>query len=410
MEETGKLVSGNTKRKTFMASEAASLAYHEPTIITILNQSGFLLSLNLVNAALDALVYCGLVGQLFVGVLWGVPGAQWLSVSTQELFQQLGYLGLVALVYEGGLSVSFASLTANLVLSVTVALTGMVVPIALSFALMGMLSATPLQAFAAGAALSATSLGTTFTILSSTGLMKTRLGIVTTSAAMLDDVVGLVMVQVITNLGSAGSSFQPVTVLRPVLVSVGLAVGLVGICRFVLKPLLRIGVASKRSLAIFVKTYPFAVVVHTCVLVGLVTGATYAGASSLFAAYLAGAAISWFDDASAMSGSGQQDCPGNSCGSEITELQDCSGNPDPSNVPDSPNSSSSSPTTENQVTERSERASGELVYERYYKGPVDRILKPLFFVSSAMIHSFHSWLTEELSGVNRIRHPDYRHV
>jgi Kef-type K+ transport system membrane component KefB len=81
--------------------QQASLAYHEPMIATVLCLSGFLLVLNMVNAILNRLLYCGLVGQLLIGVLWGVPGASWLDLNVQEVVQKLGYLGLIMLVYEG---------------------------------------------------------------------------------------------------------------------------------------------------------------------------------------------------------------------------------------------------------------------------------------------------------------------
>ena len=42
---------------------------------------------------------------------------------------------------------------------------------------------------------------------------------VLTSAAMMDDIVGLVLVQVISSLGGLEDSFSVVTVLRPILVS-----------------------------------------------------------------------------------------------------------------------------------------------------------------------------------------------
>ncbi|KAK6332354.1 hypothetical protein TWF696_003072 [Orbilia brochopaga] len=45
------------------SSPALSLPYHEPAIDTILILSSFLLSLNLINWALDNSVFCGLVGQ-----------------------------------------------------------------------------------------------------------------------------------------------------------------------------------------------------------------------------------------------------------------------------------------------------------------------------------------------------------
>lgn len=82
---------------------AASLPYHEPGIVTILTLTSFILLLNIVNAALDRLLYCGLLGQVLIGIAWGTPGAQWLTIGTEETIVQLGYLGLILLVYEGWL-------------------------------------------------------------------------------------------------------------------------------------------------------------------------------------------------------------------------------------------------------------------------------------------------------------------
>ena len=83
------------------SSDAASLPYHEPGIITILILVSFLLLLNVVNAALDRVLYCGLLGQVLIGIAWGTPGAKWLSPEVEEVIVQLGYIGLILLVYEG---------------------------------------------------------------------------------------------------------------------------------------------------------------------------------------------------------------------------------------------------------------------------------------------------------------------
>jgi hypothetical protein len=83
------------------AESASSLPYHEPGIVTILVYTSFLLLLNVINAALDKILYCGLLGQVLIGIAWGTPGAKWLTVSVEETIVQLGYLGLILLVYEG---------------------------------------------------------------------------------------------------------------------------------------------------------------------------------------------------------------------------------------------------------------------------------------------------------------------
>lgn len=250
-----------------------------------------------------------------------------------------------------------------MLVSLCVAVTGIGVPMGLSFILKELVGASPLQAFAAGAALSATSLGTTFTILSTTNLITTRLGTVTTSAAMLDDVIGLVMVQIISNLGGDGSSFDAVTVIRPLFVSFGFAVGLFLICAFFIGPCLEKVVRTNSSLPRFTKTWHFAFLFHTVLLVGIVAGATYAGTSSLFAAYLSGVIATWLDEKRADSQTPESDA------------QDTSGSVH------GPEQFVQSESSEQSIVHGSDMPTGEKVYETYFKQPANRILIPLFFVS-----------------------------
>lgn len=183
------------------------------------------------------------------------------------------------------------------------AATGIAVPIGLSFVLLRLVDGTSrLSAFAAGAALCSTSLGTAFTVLRASGLATTRLGVVLAGAAMLDDVVGLVMVQVIASLGSAGGHVPALTVVRPILVSVALAVAAGVLCRFVVqplaKPLHRWRAAHPDALAPrLLRQPPTACLLQTSLLLALVVGASYAETSNLFAAYVAGALVSWWDGA-----------------------------------------------------------------------------------------------------------------
>jgi Kef-type K+ transport system membrane component KefB len=278
-----------------------ALPYQESGITTILIQASFILLLNLGGYALDKWIYCGLVGQILIGVAWGMPGAAWLSVSFQEVVVQLGYLGLILIVFEGGLSTSIQALKSHLVLSAAVAVTGICLPMGLSFSLLALSNSTSLQAFAAGSALCSTSLGTTFTVLKTSGLVSSRLGVVITSAAMLDDVVGLVMVQMISILGPSKSSIAAITVIRPIAVSIAFAVLLPVLCIFVVKPVGAMLDRSRHKISArkyfeILRHKEGAFLLHTTLLLTLVTAATYAGTSNLFAAYLAGAAISWYDN------------------------------------------------------------------------------------------------------------------
>jgi Kef-type K+ transport system membrane component KefB len=263
-----------------------------------------------------------------------------------------------------------------------VALTGVAFPIALSFSLQSLASATPLQAFAAGASLCSTSLGTTFAVLSTSGLSATRLGVVLTTAAMMDDVVGLVMVQVISNLGDG--ALTPITVVRPIAVSIGFGIVILLGCRFIVKPVslwinskvnARQGGRMRRTVK---STYtPF--VAHTTILFGLVTGATYAGTSNLFAAYLAGASISWWDSEFSWLATPTNNA-GSSHGRTTARTDDIAEAPSESTTPATVKEPASAPNPTS-IPIPAASASGAATFELFYGPILHRVLKPLFFAS-----------------------------
>ncbi|OQO10118.1 hypothetical protein B0A48_04475 [Cryoendolithus antarcticus] len=357
-----------------MSTSPSALSYHEPSISTLLVLSSFLLLLNFLNFLLNKVLYCGLIGQILLGILYGIPGANWLSLEVQDAVMQLGYIGLILVVYEGGLTTDITTLKSTLALSSLVATIGISLPVALSFVLIKLLPVTPLQAFAAGAALCSTSLGTTFTVLTTSGLTESRLGVVLTSAAMMDDVVGLVMVQVISNLGRKGD-FRAVTVVRPVLVSIGFAVVLVVGCKWFVGPALRVlqlrlqGNEGRAGMVLSRTETAF--VMHTAVLVGLVTGATYAGTSGLFAAYLAGALVTWLSDLSYRVDPADGPAVGLRSPAQATNGDISCGN---LQIPEIVASARAGDKTER-------RSTGKEVYEDYYHQIVEKVLKPFFFAS-----------------------------
>jgi Kef-type K+ transport system membrane component KefB len=356
----------------------SSLPYHEPDRLTILTQSSFLLLLNVVESVLNRALYCGLLGQVLLGIGFGAPGGNLLSHEAQQIIVQLGYLGLILLVYEGGLSVPLVSLKANIGLSTAVAITGISIPIALSFVLQPLINATPIQAFAAGAALCSTSLGTTFTVLSTSGLSNTRLGSVLSTAAMMDDVVGLVMVQVITTLGANSAPLNAIVIIRPVLVSLAFAIFVPAGLRYLIRPLRNYALSVKSlkpRVDVLLANARARCVMHSLLLFGLVAAAAWSGTSVLFTSYLAGAVVNWWD---------AQDI-------ELPPVLESS-----STVPpEVHNGTNTDETNEQQAISAipqlirettihgaDRRAlSGASIYREYFEQPVNRILRPLFFVS-----------------------------
>lgn len=355
--------------------DATSLAYIEPATILLLVVTSFLLLLNIINSALDKFIYCGLIGQIFLGILYGQPGAKWLPLDLQVSVQTLGYLGLVLIVYEGGLSTSITTLKSNLWLSSLVAATGIGVPMGLSFILMSLLPISPLQAFSAGAALCATSLGTTFTVLSTSGLSDTKLGVILSSAAMIDDVVGLVMIQVIENLSAAtDGGFSATTVVRPVFVSIGLAIVVPALCKWAIIPVRGAvsGWVQGSKIEERLRTRETAFVSHTLLLIGLSVGAYYAGTSILFAAYLAGAMVSWWDSVTASKAEPN---------STIKEEAQVGTSGATAQGPTGTARRKSSAASARPSSPAKLEMTGLAVYHHYYHPAINRILRPFFFAS-----------------------------
>jgi hypothetical protein len=305
---------------------------------------------------------------------------------------------------KGGLSTSFASLWSNIGLSSLVALIGITLPIALSYTLLSLLDATPIQAFAAGAALCSTSLGTTFTILGTSGLDKSKLGVILSSAAMLDDVAGLVMVQVIANLGrhsaaaAAATSFSAVTVIRPVFVSIAFAIIVPAFCWAVLKPITiymfsratdarGAGDEVSRVWWWWVCTPIAAFGAHTLLLLALVTASTYAGTSNLFAAYIAGAAINWWD--ALVNTTLQQRrtvivAKTDRKTRKTSTLQEPSTRGAAATVSSSINPTSRELAVDQHVPFVHKELTGAVIYEQLYAPAMTTILKPFFFVCTVL--------------------------
>jgi hypothetical protein len=217
---------------------------------------------------------------------------------------------------------------------------------------------------------------------------------------MMDDVVGLVMVQVISNLG--GDNFSWVTVVRPVLVSVAFALVTPLVCLFIAKPAtLRLNQYREAhplgKLNTLLQTKSTAFALHTLLLVGLVAAATYAGTSNLFAAYIAGAGISWWDSevphaviqvkashvAEEKNDRNVANAPATlaeqplsvETGNELRSAQPVSTSTANSNNADTQFSQTSG------TADDSSETSGTAIYEHYYHPAVSKILQPLFFAS-----------------------------
>lgn len=281
------------------ATTAGFLQYHEPDIISILVLVSFFFFLSSVGWVFNKAIRAGLIGQILMGILYGAPVGNILDTAWQETFMALGYVGLILIIFEGGLTIRLDLLKANFLLSTIAAAIGITAPIALCYLLLYLgFGYGALETFIIGAALSTTSIGTTFVVISSSpriDFTHTKVGTVLISAALFDDVVGLIMVSVISNLGGIGEGGGGNIgwiVGRPILAS--FAIGAVSplLAKFAAGPLYRSFV--ERHIAVL--GHRATICLMTIVLSAHLVVCAYAGASLLFGAFLAGTFLSTLSD------------------------------------------------------------------------------------------------------------------
>ncbi|KAH7625487.1 Cation/H+ exchanger [Sordaria sp. MPI-SDFR-AT-0083] len=273
----------------------AFLEYHEPDIVSILTLISFFFVLAVSEWLADKVLHAGLIGKIIVGLIYGVPIGNILALEWQETFLALGYIGLIIIIFEGGLTIRLDLLWQNLLLSTSAALLGVLTPIALTFALFYTgFGCGPLEAFIVGTALCSTSLGTTFVVINSASskhdFAQTRVGTVLISAAILDDVCGLVLVSVISQLRDIKNANLGWVIGRPILASGLMAILTPLAAKFVLGPLFRLPAIKARFFPKF--GHIANMILMVLVLCAFLAIAAYAGASGLFGAFLAGTVVS----------------------------------------------------------------------------------------------------------------------
>ena len=115
-------------------------------------------------------------------------------------------LGLYSLLFLTGLESELDELMAVGAQAFSVAVVGVVLPFALgTFGLMALFHVDPIQAIFAGASMTATSIGITASVFGELGYLRTREGQIVIGAAVLDDILGIVILAVVVSLAAGGS-------------------------------------------------------------------------------------------------------------------------------------------------------------------------------------------------------------
>ncbi|MCC5629240.1 cation:proton antiporter [Nostoc sphaeroides] len=125
--------------------------------------------------------------------------------SQSEVVSVLAELGVIILLFEIGLESDLKELQKVGYQATIVACVGVAVPFAAGTAGLILLFHAPvIPAIFAGAALTATSIGITSKVLSEIGQLKSREGQIIVGAAVIDDILGIIVLAVVASLAKTG--------------------------------------------------------------------------------------------------------------------------------------------------------------------------------------------------------------
>ncbi len=232
------------------------------------------------------------LGELLAGVLLG-PSALGLLPAAgfdAEFIRVLGEIGVILLLFEIGLETDLREMFRVGTSSLAVAAVGVVLPFALGFAYWAYGPHVPsgsgdlhLAAIFIGATLTATSVGITARVLGDLGQLGSKESRIIIGAAVIDDVLGLVILTVVSGL-SAGAALSLLGVAKTFAVAVGFLVAAVVVGRFVAPRLFNIIDRMRVRHVLLVFAIAFAL--------GLSALAAVAGSAMIIGAFAAGLVLS----------------------------------------------------------------------------------------------------------------------
>ena len=254
--------------------------------------AAMLVGAKLLGEAAERIGQPAVLGELVAGVLLGssVLGVIPTEGGAAELIHVFAELGVLLLLFEIGLETDLREMFRVGPASLAVASVGVVVPFALGY-FYWLYAPHPVVAGAdlstaaifVGATLTATSVGITARVLSDLGRMSTPEARVIIGAAVIDDILGLVILSVVSGL-AAGAAVTTLGILRTLAVAVGFLVVAVVVGRFAMPRLFDLVVRMRVRYVLLVAALAFAL--------SLASLAALAGSALIVGAFAAGIILS----------------------------------------------------------------------------------------------------------------------
>ena len=222
------------------------------------------------------------LGELVAGALLGPSLLGWVDPKAEPI-HLLAELGVIILLFEIGLETNLGRLLKVGGESLAVALAGVVLPLGAGWMMGQLLGYPPLLSVCLGAALTATSVGITARVLSDLGRLQDPESQVVLGAAVIDDVLGLVVLAVVVGLVEGGD-LTAGAIAIPTVKAFGFLIVAIVLGRFAAQPLLRWVDRLRVGGALFVFAIVFAFL--------LAVAADMVGSAVIVGAFAAGLLLS----------------------------------------------------------------------------------------------------------------------
>jgi Kef-type K+ transport system membrane component KefB len=178
------------------------------------------------------------LGEIIAGIVLGVSALRIVDPASAPI-HLLSQIGVVVLLFAIGLETDIRKLLRVGGASAIVAVTGVLLPLALGYAVSVMFDLPRITAIVIGAAMTATSVGITARVLSDLCSLDTKEGQIILGAAVFDDVLGLVILAIVTRVASGDSlSFASGSLIT--LKAVGFLIGSVVVGSMIVPPVFRL--------------------------------------------------------------------------------------------------------------------------------------------------------------------------
>jgi Kef-type K+ transport system membrane component KefB len=221
-----------------------------------------------------------IVGEILAGAIVGPSVLGW--IQPNEVLTALSELGVMFLLFRVGLEVKASELMQVGGTAVTVAVLGVVAPMALGWGIMRAWGYPHVEAVFVGAAMVATSVGITAQVLAAKGLLHLQSAKIILGAAVIDDVLGLIVLAIVSSI--AKGQVNPLEIGATAALAIGFTII---VAKWGTKTMMRVVPQAETRLRAGEVQFNLALVL----LFALSVLAMYVGVAAIIGAFLAGMAL-----------------------------------------------------------------------------------------------------------------------